>query len=86
MPADKLPGTTPANPLTLLPAGWDVSLRWFNDDYPCVTLTLTRDYGRVKHEAFGHGESLFAALEYAVGDVLVLIARAERTAHEAAHG
>lgn len=66
--------------LSLLPHGWNVKVEWFNDDYPCVTLTLSRDFGRVSHAAHGHGDTLHAALDYAVHDALALVARAEKAA------
>lgn len=66
--------------LSHLPAGWTINLSWFNDDYPCVTVTLSRDHGKERVEAFGHGNTLVAALGWAVHDALVLIARAEEKA------
>lgn len=63
-----------ANLFGLLPHGWNVSVQWHQDDYPCVTLTLTQDFGRVRRETNGHGATLEIAFKMAVDEMLALLA------------
>jgi hypothetical protein len=63
-----------------LPHGWNVSVQWHQDNYPCVTLTLTQDFGRVRRDANGHGASLETAFKMAVDEMLALLASDEESA------
>lgn len=59
--------------LSDLPGGWTISLVWYSDSYPCVTLTLTQNFGRVRRDANGHGAELDSAISMAVDEMLLLL-------------
>ena len=52
--------------LEAIPAGWNVTLEWHQDDWPCVTATLSRDHGRVTKVGHGNAADIGAALAAAV--------------------
>lgn len=61
-----------------LPKDWQVELVWYNDDYPCVTLVLSRDHGRIKLTSSNCSDVLYNAIDSAVQDMLIKIFKYER--------
>jgi hypothetical protein len=61
--------------MSAIPQGWRVTLDWHNDDWPCVEMTRSRNFGRDKRVGHGNAADLTTAILAAVQEATAQIVR-----------
>lgn len=54
-----------------LPKDWQIEIHYFNDEYPCVSVKIIKDFGRIYHYGYAYDPKLEVAISLAIDDLLL---------------
>jgi ribosomal protein S12 methylthiotransferase accessory factor YcaO len=60
-----------------IPAGYEVTLQWTADEWPCVHAVLSRDFGRIWRDGHGNHPNASVAAEAAITEAVEAIRAVE---------
>ena len=50
--------------------GWDMSIEWHSDAYPCVNISVRKNFSRIIRTGYGSGLTLVLAFNEALDEII----------------